>query len=131
MIQPLVAWNGIERGGGPPRLVDRPENEPFQSRQDDGAGTHGTGFQRDVQGAVRQMLGAERFAGGRQGQGRGVGRGGAELFDAIATAPDDLIVLDDHGANWQFPRFEGPFGFSKGVLHPSAMRSHGAVLSQG
>ena len=74
---------------------------------EDGAGTHGAGFESDVEGAafvifVQQTVIFEGAAGVAEGDDFGVGGGVVVAEDAVLAAGDDLALVDDDGADGDF-----------------------------
>lgn len=92
-----------------------------------GPGAHGAGFECDVERAIDEPPGTERF--GRLGNGDHLSVRGWVMkhFPLIEAFSDDAtviggIALDHHGADGNFVRVERFDGQVEGVSHPTLVR---------
>jgi len=79
-----------------------------------GSGAHGAGFECGVEGAVFQAIVAQMEGGLTEGDDLGVGGGVGVAEDAGLAAADDLILVDDDGADGDFAADFGGLGFGDG-----------------
>lgn len=131
MVETIVLGDGVQRGGSPRLLVEGPKDEAVQPGPHQGTGTHGTGFEGDVERAVRQKLCAERVPGGPERQHFGVGRRVVPFLDAIVSATDYPIVPNDDGADGNLAGRGGRLGGLEGAVHPPTMRVQKTVETHG
>ena len=87
--------------------------------EDDGAGAHGAGLERDVEARAFEPPASDVGGGLGDGQDLGVRRGVLEDFALVVGFADDLAVVDDNAADGDLPGFEGPLGFAQSGLHIS------------
>jgi hypothetical protein len=83
---------------------------------DHGSGAHGAGLEGDEEGAAVEAMVAEGLAGGAEGDDFGVGGGIVVAHDAILGADEDLVALDDDGADGYFAGLTRGDGFIEGAL---------------
>jgi hypothetical protein len=96
--------------------VGRGVDEAGDAGVEDGSGTHGAGFERDVEGAafvvfVEQAIVFEGSAGLADGDYFGVGGGVVIAEDSVLAAGNDFAAVDDDGADGDFARLLGGAGF--------------------
>ena len=85
---------------------------------DDG-GAGGAGFQGDIEVEVGQSVGAERLAGGADGEDFGMGGWVEQFAGAVAGAGDDGVGsgVDEDGTDGDFAAFGGFAGLIEGAVH--------------
>ena len=92
-----------DRAAGAGLGVGRGVDEAGDARVEDGAGAHGAGLERDVEGAagvlLREAVVGEVARGVAEGDDLGVGGGVVVAQDAVLAAGDDLVLIDDDGAD--------------------------------
>lgn len=95
------------------------EDESCDSGVEDGAGAHGAGFERGVQGAAKEAVVGEGVAGFAESDDLGVCCGVGASEDAILAAGDDFTGAgDDDAADGDLARGLGGASLSQGKLHP-------------
>ncbi len=87
--------------------------------EDDSAGAHGAGLERDVEARAFEPPASEVGGGLGDGQDLGMGRGVLEDFALVVGFADDLAVVDDNAADGDLPGLEGLLGFAQSGLHIS------------
>jgi hypothetical protein len=106
-------------------------DEARDASMEDGAGTHGAGFEGDVEGAalvifVEQAVVFEGAAGLAEGYDFGVGGGVVVAENAVLAAGDDFAAVDDDGADGDFAGEFGGAGFGYGGAEVGEVVSHHA-----
>lgn len=97
--------------------VGGPEYNTADFRPYQGAGTHGAGFQGNVQRAAFQVFVIQGSAGGRNGQDLGMGRRVGKPFRLVVAATDYAIVFNNDRAHRNLFLLAGLFGQHEGFLH--------------
>ena len=106
-----VVHNGEDAAAGSRLGVVGGVDKAGDARMEDGSGTHGAGFERDVEGAVCEAVVAKMKAGLAEGDDLGVGGGVTVSEDAVLAATDDLVSVDDDGAYGNLAVGFGVIGF--------------------
>jgi hypothetical protein len=97
-------------------------DELANARLDDRPGTHGTGFEGDVEATALEVPAVEDASSVSQGEDFGVGGGVAIALFAVTGTGDELILgIDDDGPDGNFSVFSGFLGQVQGVVHPLSM----------
>jgi hypothetical protein len=78
---------------------------------EDGSGTHGAGFECDIESAVFEAIVAEVKAGLAEGDYLGVGGGVVVAEDTVLAAADDFVLVGDDCAYRDFAVGLGVIGF--------------------
>jgi hypothetical protein len=118
-------------------IVGTPDCE-LQPRLPAGRDAHGTGFERDIEGAAVKPEVSNDLGRLTDGQDLGMCRGVAELSASVARAGDDLAITHDHRADGNLVPIPGCPRFVHGGVHEPAViivenpvRQHGFEHSIG
>ena len=103
-------------------------HDAFYLRPSDGSCAHGTGFNRDVEGCVREVFASERLCGGGNGLYLRVGGDVGKGLGEIISPSDDLVLADDDAAYGNFVGSERFLCFAEGEAHEAFIVSRGKVL---
>ena len=95
------------------------EIDPAQSCEGDGLGTHGTGFQGDVEIGLGQALGDTGRGGRAQHQQLRMGGGIVQLLDPVARRGEDAsaAAIDQHGAHRHLAARAAALGLGQRLGH--------------
>ena len=118
MVEPSVAGDLVEGVAGAGLGVGATVDDERQPGLDDGPGTHGAGFQRDVEETVFEAPGSERL--GRLGDGNhlGVSGGVAQLLALVVGTGDDAALRrDDDGTDGHLILVGSEVGLFEGHFH--------------
>ena len=91
----------------------------------DGAGTHGTGFQGDMEIGAIEAVRVQRPAGLSQDEDFRVGCGIGVLAHTIAGCRHNLSLQHDHSAHRRFTASGGGLGLGECHLHECCRLVHG------
>ena len=94
----------------------------------DGACTHLTGFQSDIDGAAFQSPVTQLPAGLADGIDLGVGGGIVVGIPAVVAAGNDLILVYNDAADGNFVQQSGFSGLTQGFFHVFFIWCHGKLL---
>jgi hypothetical protein len=123
MVQTSISSDRVERVTGTRLGIGTAVNHVRQTRQHNGAGTHGAWLQGDVQDTIIQAPGAERLGCLRDGDHLGVGGRIVQLFALIVTLSDDALLQGDYdGADGHLVFGGSAIGFGKGQFHVMDMK---------
>ncbi len=100
-------------------------DESRNPRLDDGTGTHGAGFEGDVEDGAGEAVVAEEARGFTEDDDFGVGGGVVIADGAITGAREDDIVVDEHGANGNLVGGGRGAGFVESKPHVIEIVRHG------
>jgi hypothetical protein len=93
-------------------------DKPLYAREADGAGAHGTRFQRHIEGGPDKPLVAEQPRSFPYGQNFGVHRRIVHFDDPIPCPSEQIAVCrHKHRTDRHFPAFAGQFGFVQRHAH--------------
>jgi hypothetical protein len=92
-------------------------NEARDAGLDDGAGAHAARLDGDVKDRIGEAMVAEKTSGFAKYNHFRVGRGVIVTDGAIAGTDQNLMVVDEHGANGDFGGFGRGTGFRERFLH--------------
>ncbi len=98
-------------------VVAEAEDDFGDSGVDDSAGAHGAGFFGDEEGAVGESPVFEFGGGLGDCEDFGVGGGVFEGFDLVEGSADNLVIVDDDGADGDFAGVVGVGGLFEGLGH--------------
>jgi hypothetical protein len=94
VVELRVVHNGENRAAGSGFGVGCSVDEAGDAGVEDGSGTHGTGFERGVEGAVFEAVVFECAASFAEGDYLGVGGGVAVAEDTVLASADDFVLVD-------------------------------------
>jgi hypothetical protein len=96
--------------------------------EQEGAGAHGAGFERDVEVAVFEPPVAQGGGGAAKGEYLGVGRGvGGGVAFVVGRGDDDVVGADQQGTDGDFVASSGEAGLFDGEAHEVFVLLVGAV----
>lgn len=125
MIQPLVLYNVEQRTARACLRVWCAEDQCRNACEDDRSGAHRARFERYIQRASFQPVIVELACGCSDRDDLGVSGGVSQRFCLIIPAPDDAVVMNDHGSHRNFLPLVGLLGFLERKLHPAFVLGHG------
>ena len=130
MVELGVVEDAEDRAAGSGLGVGRGVDQAADAGVEDGAGTHGAGFEGDVEGAAFGQAIIIQGAGGvAESDDLGVGGGVVVAQNTVLAAGDDLAVVDDDGADGDFAITLGGAGFGDaGVEVVEVVRRCHAVI---
>ena len=97
VVEAAVADDVVKTPAGAGLRVGAAVDKPVEPGQDQRAGAHRAGFERDVDRAAVQSPQAQGRRGLGQGDDLGVGGRVLELLALVVGLGDDAVLVDDHG----------------------------------
>jgi hypothetical protein len=109
-----VVHDGEDRAAGSGFGVGCSVDEAGDAGVEDRSGTHGTGFERGVEGAVFEAIVRERATCFAEGDNLSVGGGVAVAEDPVLASADDFVFVNYDCAHGYFAVGFGGLGFGYG-----------------
>ena len=98
-VQGRIRGQVIDTSAAAHIRIRRAENTAAQPAHHQGAGAHGAGFQRYIQGTIGQPPVPEGFCAVLQAEDLGMGGGIMKLLPAVMICPEQGIPVDQGGAD--------------------------------
>ena len=121
VIEARILDHVAQRAAGPCLWVIGSEHEPRDPGQDDGAGTHGAGFEGDVEHAGLETARSQGPCRLAQGDQFGMRRGILAAFGDVPAGTEDGSIAHDQGADGHLILLGGDMRPLEGPTHPEAI----------
>jgi len=117
VVEARVSGEIIEGTGGAGFRVRSSVDQTAYACGVEGAGTHGTGFEGSVEGAVGESPATRAGGGATEGEEFGMGGGVFRGLALVVGHCQDFLSPHYHGSDGDFAAFGGPRGLSEGAVH--------------